>query len=171
MEELYHKLERMLQQIVTNFFTRYGGDREELLAEANLAFVRAMRRYDPKRGAKPITWVHIKVWRHLQNVASEQRNRRLHECSLDVLKYENSEGTPDGEVRAPEKFELQHFQAELSEPAKRLVNVLTRRGVIARIVSRHTGPGRRAALADVLIDMGWSAREILEGMQNVARNL
>lgn len=73
--EVYADLEPLLRQIAARFVRRYGGDRDEALADANLFFLEAYHGHDPARG-KLETRVQFVVWNRLVDRARREAKAR-----------------------------------------------------------------------------------------------
>ena len=72
-EKLFYEVENLLKYLSHRFIKRFGGDFDEVLSEANLGFVQAFQTFNPDKGAKFSTWVHLKVWRKLQEIYRSQK--------------------------------------------------------------------------------------------------
>ena len=66
LEETYDSVKHWIYKIVWDFQRQYGGEFDELFAEANLAFVLSMKKYNPKKG-KITTWLYKSITVHLRN--------------------------------------------------------------------------------------------------------
>jgi len=64
--ETYYDVEKLIYDICWKFKGIYGGDFEELAAEANLAYIKAFNKFDGSKG-KFSTWLHFTIWKRLLN--------------------------------------------------------------------------------------------------------
>lgn len=95
----YEDLQKMIYYTVHRFVQRYGGDFDELFAEANRIFVEACGRYDPARGHAITTYIYCSIHRGLCSLCWRER-KRLNgsiEIPLSVLiKSHSSENANHG---------------------------------------------------------------------------
>jgi len=70
--ETYLDMDNLICDIVWKFIKRYGGEFDELKAEANFLFISAVESYQKTKG-KLTTWLHHRIWRGLQDSAKTER--------------------------------------------------------------------------------------------------
>ena len=76
---------KMIYQLVHKFHQRNGGDFDELLGEAHLAYVEARNNFNPERGVKFITYLHcivrgrLKDWGRRREVDRKMTRESLSE--------------------------------------------------------------------------------------------
>lgn len=159
LQTTYEDVKRLIHSTVHKFYEKYGGDYEELVSEANLAFMVAYNTYNPSR-AKFSTWlVRMIVWRLL----SLQRVEAAfsHEPLTDV-----------GEMT--EVMDLSDLINGMSDDAKTVVNmVIASPRRLTRLVEkrgRGTPVHYRGALRELLLDLNWTTKQIQATYEEI-RNL
>ena len=73
----YESCEPTIRTAVRIHRRRWGGDMEELMCEAGLIYVEAVRDYDPDRGAKFVTWLCNRIRNKLRDQARSRMRRKL----------------------------------------------------------------------------------------------
>lgn len=146
MEESYNKLRGLVAHTAYLFRNRYGGELQELIAEANLAFVLAYGRYDPNKGACMGTWIRYYVWRHLTEM--RRRDRSVRGPMKDVY---------NEEVLAPQRFNVNTICAEVGASAAQAIRLILQ------------NPNRRSPtyFVRVLADMGWTKGKIQRTLHEI----
>lgn len=82
--ETYAEVREAVVGTARKFQARYGGDSQELLAQANLLFVTAVRDYLPDRG-QFLPWLRFRVWTGLAEMTREElRRHKSRNSGLDV---------------------------------------------------------------------------------------
>lgn len=99
--ETYEDLSKMLRTIVKRFVQRYGGDYEELFAEANAIFCQAINRFDPSKGYAITTYVYCAVHKHLCSLYWRDRK---HKNGCIIKSLETLTQGDDGEEIPIEQF-------------------------------------------------------------------
>lgn len=162
MVETYEDVERLIYQLVHRFNQRYGGDFRELLSDANLAFMRAYKSYDPSKGQFTtllVTSVQRLLFRTLKN----------------RIKYQQRYGTTLDEHRTisrdVEEFDFDCFVSNMSADAKFVVRLITHSPPeLAAVANGKGGEPRnwRSSIKGYLRDLGWSANQITESFTEIA---
>lgn len=73
----------MIYKLVTNFWRRFGGDYDELLSAANLAYVVCRDKHDPSRHTKFSTFLYRCVCNRMLDVERKNHRRKKWETSVD----------------------------------------------------------------------------------------
>lgn len=156
--ETYRSVEGLLYSVVWKFHRAKGGDVDDLLGIAHEAYVDAYDTYDPDRGEFE-TWVVNKIhYRMLEDWRKRcVRHRALPRCEVNFDLMACGEKSPlDG----------------LSEQAREVVEMVLTSD--PRVTSRVAGRSRhpwRAALADVLVEAGWTVKQVAEAFAEVQEAL
>ena len=87
LEETYEANKNWIYKIVWDFQQRYGGEFEELLAEANYGFVLNMKKYKPRKG-KVTTWLYQSLTLHLRNY--RQHEHIKNQVSVETPHHTNA---------------------------------------------------------------------------------
>lgn len=140
----------LIRHIVKCFVRRYGGDREDIEAQANLAFVKAVEDWDPSRGplSKRLGYV---VWRRLLEGRRKERRRPVAPLTFDV---------PDRRG-----FDPRRLLREVGEEAGLVLRLIFDDATVLLEMTktpRKNKPSWRAyrrGLVRVLAAAGWTAAE------------
>lgn len=152
-EDTLHNLEVVAQK----FHKDYGGDLEEIRADALLHWMHAYEKYDPHRGARFDTWINYYIYRQLQR---ENRYRVLRKMRLKEL--------PLIEVVTQARFDLDMFLSELSDDAQRCVNlVLDPPKHIRKELDEKKPATFKDTLRRYLSNVGWTTRRITESFSEI----
>jgi hypothetical protein len=142
----YAGLRDFIYHTCHKFQSKYGGDFEELVSEANEYYMDARRSYDPKK-AKLITWVGFRIYKGLLETRRRwaYRNNRV---AMGQLAHDPVQ---------QERFRLDRLIKEVSQDAQKVL----------RIVLGNDPPIRKAipfrsALVEFLRGLGWAGERIIE---------
>jgi len=105
--ETYADVERMICGICWWFVDKFGGEFDDYLSEANVAYMQAHETYDPKR-SHFTTWLWWTVRYALLNFVRAERTR-MERFALGSDSMEKME--------APPRFDVDRFAGELSADA------------------------------------------------------
>ena len=83
--ETYSDMDNLICDIVWGFAARYGGEFDELKAEANLLFLSAVESYNEIKGAFT-TWLYCRVWVGLQTFSRIERKHKHIELPLGRIR-------------------------------------------------------------------------------------
>ena len=108
-EELYLSVERLLDKTVWSFVRRYGGEFDELRADANLHYIQASYKYDDSRGVSYSSHIRFCVWNGLLD-AHRIKAHRLAKTGCIL----GSERLHDLSDLGHNNWKLQDFVEELS---------------------------------------------------------
>lgn len=124
LEENYIDLEKMIHKIIFIHISKYGGDLDELLSEAQEKFLRACNTYNEQQG-KLSTHVYNHVKNGLHEVGRRKGKRnKLKIISIEEIKSENEdEDTLDLEDRR-QKEDLPLLLSEVGEDCKHIIHLI-----------------------------------------------
>ena len=144
----YNELRPLLATIVHRFRTCYGGDAEELRAEANYHFAEALQSFNPTMGTlrKHVGW---RVWYGMFETMRTRCRRKA------ITDRENVE--PDT-LPARRRSWLDTVLRELSEDAR-------------LVVGAALETGSRNSLVRLLEEWGWCGRRIVETFREIREAL
>lgn len=149
-EQALRKYDPMLHKIAWNFHYTTGFDVEELYSEACLAFLSAVRTYDPAKGELG-TRIWVVVTNRLRSFLKKSGVKPLPVYDAETFDIADSQS----EIEAKESFD--EILSRLSSEAKDLVQiVLSSPEEFVKESSRAT----RGALTQLLRGKGWSVGKI-----------
>jgi hypothetical protein len=163
-EETYLEVENLIRKEVWRITKKFGGDYDELLAEANVIFMAAWDSYDLNCGTQFTTWLVNQIrWGLTEQVRNRIRaGKRFSRVDAEQLSggYRN--------------WKPSDLLDELGEDARLVASlVIDTPADIAWIYERKGGQARnlRSTIRDYLADLGWSTMRIAESFREVARAL
>lgn len=159
--ERYQSVRRMVYGLVIAHVRRYGGDWQEAVQEAHLAYATAADSYDATRGAFT-SWVH----RHVRLRLMTLTRRRLRRRKLgDGVRLPTA-------VTQQDRFDLRRFIGELSEDAATVVRLVAETpGELLLGENRSTAAARQSRLAGLLAELGWAGRRVASVFQEIREAL
>ena len=162
--ETYEECRKLIYSTVWSVIRQYGGDFDDLMSEANVAFLDAYESFD---GSSAFTsWVYSTVWyRCVDFVGSRLENQRRFQS------VEDDTTIPD---RRRSSWRINDMLEELGEDARLVVKLtIETPAELARIADVKGGQARnlRSSLRQYLADMGWTAVRIAESFCEVQRAL
>ena len=164
----YLNTEPLLRRIVWRHQQRYGGDHEELLAEAQYHYVLACKKYSPQDSNSSLEgWVSWFVPKQLlQSVRTERRHSKL--LSRKEL--------PMDSLNACKRFDLHALLADLSEDAQAIVQLTVGPHLSSLVGCKNKNwqpkaMHQRAALIRFLGRIGWTLRRIQDTFQEIREAL
>ena len=156
MDQLYKKVERLIDSVVWQFVDRYGGDYDELRADANMIFMEAIVLYDEERSSFPTFLVH-QIWYGLgKQRAKEARRKRLLKDFSSSSFYRSCQSVP-----SPVKYI--ELLDNISDDARFIVDTVMEmpEDLYQSAMKRGTtGKCVRAAIRGWLKKKGWTHRKI-----------
>lgn len=168
--ETYSDVRSLLDKLVRSHKRRYGGNYDDLRADANSLFVEAYDSFDDNKGDF-FTWVKYFVWIRLLYA------RRLQ--LRETKRYEDYD--PDFVGRNdPNYFNLDEFLDGLSEdaayvvrmalnPPKKIVRMLTRGERTGGTRGRPKEMGH--AIREYLTKIGWTFRRVATSFNEIRKAL
>lgn len=143
----------LLKFICRRFMRAYGGDFEELFAEANYYFIVAYDSFDPTRSSFS-NWAARRVWYGLSR-ARQKEGAKASQISPDT--------DPDAIGRMPPGDPVKEIKGDLTGEARMVVNlILSAPPEIAELFERRGGRPihYRAAIRYYLGRRGWPPEKI-----------
>jgi RNA polymerase sigma factor (sigma-70 family) len=188
-EETYNECLDLIRSVVWKVIRQYGGDFDELMSEANAAFLDAYRTFD---GSSAFTsWLHTRVWyscvsfvRDRLEEQSRYKWREAERATVDGISIKSigdaslaDESIHNGVENVPDRrstWRVSDLLEELGEDARMVVSLtLETPTELARIAEQKGGQPRnlRSSLRQHLAEMGWTAVRIAESFSEVRRAL
>ena len=164
----YPAVERLIHDIAWKFNSRYGGDIEELIAEANFLYMLAKDNYDESK-AEFTTWLYCKVWYGLLNFIRREY-RHIH-MSIESLEDKEGNEFVDNIPDKTKPFSLLELIDELPDDTAFIVRLLfnapKRFGTIA--LKRGSKPRNvRAGLREYLHkELGWTDLQVKKSFTEI----
>lgn len=175
-EQVLQKYSNLIYNEVHRFIRYKGGDWDELLSRAHVAFVNAQRRYLAKGDRPDIGggkwhmggWIKFCVWNALLD---HHRNdlklnkRRVVETDLVNRSCFGGDAVADNAFalsNVPERrrFQLEDMIKEISADARRVVEIATTLNERGPVAKRHR-------LIEALQDLGWAGQRIVESFNEI----
>ncbi len=162
----YKSVEGLIYATAGKFFRRHksGISFDEMVSQANLAFVKACKSYSPEK-AKFTTWVTIHIWYHLKKQMQKSFKDKLRPLPD---KY-------DIEDTQMNTWEWKEFRKGLKKRSRILVRlILSPTPELVRITESLGEPTRenvRTALKVYLQGHGWNMSQITMAFQEIHRRL
>lgn len=150
LDTAWQNSQALIHSMIRKTLTRYGGDYDDMLSEAHLAFVEAWRGFNSLQDTKFSTWLYHKLrGRLLEHI--RVRSRRWKRTESDVP-YGSGEG--EAEV-AMSLVPLADVVDELSEDGRLLVQLIIETPIALQI---ETNPRRMLkSLSEFMADnYNWS---------------
>ena len=146
----YLSVQKLIHHTVNKFQKRYGGDTEEMVSEANLAFTKSHNRYDTSKGSLT-NWTHVCVWRALIDYAHKQNYER---------KFHSGNGFDLNTLTTKREDRLSSIMEGLSPQARRVAEL------VLNGPTKH--PNRiRKQLKSFLKELGWCSTMIWESFAEI----
>lgn len=154
MEQTYDDVKQMIFQLAHLHQKHWGGEKDDIIGEANLAFVKAYKTFDPNKGVLFVTYLHKVITNSLRTY---ERRRRV---QLNIIeKGKERSHRRDG-------FDLRGLLEGLSEDAQLLVKVLCLPPPEVRLQAKGRGFGLEShrsmfcAAKDFLRSLGWGRKRL-----------
>jgi len=172
--ETYQDMRKVISATVRRFWNARGGDLDDLHAQANLIFIKAVDDYDSSRGAKLSTWITIRIKNGLSDyIKDEYKSKHLliEDLLVDGL-------SPDF---VETKSEIENFSVmELLDTLEQDAHIVlwlfltTPKEVLQEILdSKKRVDGVRSCIRNRLHNrlrqMGWKIRRIREAFDEVKK--
>ncbi len=155
-----------LHRLCHSFQRRNGGDYEELLEEASLAYVEARNNFNPEKGVKFISYLHWIVWGRLKDW---KRRRDSENKRLEIKDFQDSY-IPDRVNR------IEVIERECSADARVAMMIALNPPLdvvaIARRGRGETSPySMRNAIKEHLTELGWAMSRIWQAFGEIQEAL
>ena len=171
-EETFEDVEAMIRLVVKRHVAKHGGDLDEAIGDANIAFMLAYCSYQPCKAAFT-TWVWVKVWGRLMDV-KRKISRRANRGHLPLL-LEDWGNMPDPKQDDPYPFDSESITERLGPEGRALVRlVLNAPGELREVMANAVNdavPARRALRRYLRRYMGWTMTDVREGFADVCETL
>jgi RNA polymerase sigma factor (sigma-70 family) len=160
--ETYRDIEKMIFDICYRFRKQYGdalGSFEDLVGEANVAFMEAYRRYDPAY-ARFTTWLYWRVFGALMDKLRQVAARNARHPTVGMSK--EIESTL---VRSRHTDRVDKMISDASDDAAQVLRLIRELPADMELSIRQMG-GRATpkrvvrALSEYLRDLGWTSERI-----------
>ena len=165
--ETYKDMRKLIAGQAWNFWRIYGGDVDDLIAQANLIFIDAFDKYDSGRGTKLSTWLSIKIRLGLFDY---MRKGNVYKPPHIPIDDEFVETHP----ASNKDFSVMELLDEIEQDAHIVLQLFleTPREVIVNImeVNRredHAQAHMRNRLKNRLRQMGWTVRRIKAAFEEI----
>lgn len=158
--ESFADVENLINDLAWRFVRKYGGEFEEVQAQARLIYCWAFKHYKPDK-SRLTTWVHIKVWNGLKTYARRHATKhgRTFPADFDL-----------GLVPKKERsFDLRELLFEVSEDAALILNVLFERNQKGELPKNHMHA--QQVLRKAMLDEGWMPGRIDKCFREIRRAL
>lgn len=179
--ETYEEVKRLIYHTVWSVVRQYGGDFDELMSEANVAFLDAYESFDGSSSFS--SWLRLNVWGKcvdaVRNRLDEQRRyKRVKDdtrSGIPVQFTADSDGLAEGiPDRSCSGWKIGGMFEELTEDAALVVKLtLETPAELEAVVRAKGGQPRnlRSSIRNYLAEMGWTACRIAESFNEVRRVL
>lgn len=158
----YEAVRALIYATVRDYRRGHGGDLEEMIGEANLAFLKGRLKYRPEASALT-TWTRHVVTRALQT--ADRRRARRHAVRPTV--------PLTGDVPDRRRASVAEVLEEVTRDARLAALAVLEPPLDVKINARTCGggegsvPSLRMALKEYLGDLGWSAARVCDVFQEL----
>ena len=178
-DETYSELKNLIYSTVWNVVKQYGGDFDELMSDANIAFLEAYANFDGSSSFS--SWVRQSVWFKCvdsirDRLTEQQRYKRLQDDTKNGVPIQRTahDEQVDGIPDTFSTWSLNGLLEDLTEDARIVVQLTLETPVeLEAVVQAKGGQPRnlRSSLRSYLAEMGWTACRIAESFNEVRRVL
>jgi RNA polymerase sigma factor (sigma-70 family) len=159
--DTYNDVEKLIYHVANKVHAKHGGDIEELVSEANVAFMKAYKAYSPDRHTKFSTFLYCVIWNHLLTFIRDNRSMPVVDTGSVV-------------DNRPEPFMVWDFVEGLTEDAATVVGLVFTSP--AELVEAAEGKGNqirnwRSSIRRYLLNQGWSTDRVIECFSEIAAAL
>lgn len=165
--ETYKDMQKFIAASAWDFWESYGGDFDDLIAQANLIFIDAFDKYDPSRGAKLSTWIAFKI---RVGLCEYMRNGNVYETPHIPIDDKFAETYP----ASNDNFSVLEFLDEMEQDARIVLQLFleTPRDVMENILNsrkktNHVQSAMRKRLQNRLRQIGWTMRRTREAFEQI----
>lgn len=164
--ETYKDMQKLVAGAAWNFWYIYGGDVDDLIAQANLIFIDAFDTYDSSR-SKLTTWLTFKIRKGLFEYMRNGNGHRLMHARIDD-EFIKKQPAPNGDFSVIELVDEMEQDARivlqlfLETPREVMVNILNSNRRID-----HAQAHMRKRLRNRLRQMGWTVRRIRKAFEEI----
>ena len=166
LKETYKDMEKLILKVTWRFQTRYGGEIDDLIGQANLLFIYAFDEYDETKKTKLSTWlwhyINIGLWNYVKT-----ENHKNNHISIDDEEVNINPQTSDS-------FSVIELLDELERDTLLIIRLFleTPNELIASVLDdgkqmNHIQGFMRRRLRNRLKQMGWTLRRISEAFEKI----
>jgi len=142
---------KLIKKIANNFHKTTDFDYDDLFQEASIAYLKAMKSYDPNKGAIS-THCWTSITNHLKNYLKEEKKWYVPLCDIETAKKESISNTPFWESLSND---AQGISKIILESPQKFV-YLTTENACKRIKT-------------MLIEQGWSEKKVNKGIYDLVK--
>lgn len=165
--ETYEDVRRLIYHVCNQFARRYGGDVEELISDANVAYMKAYESWKPGRGTKFSTYVVVCVWRRLAALRkAEQRRKAVWSRGLDDISPDQLPVTAGHTIGDRFADLLEELSEDTASVVRMVVNATSD---ISEVAEAKGGKYRnwRSTIRSHLRDIGWTHNRIRAAFEEI----
>ena len=163
--ETYWDIKNLIFDTVWKFQQRYGGDFDEMVAEANLIYIQAFLSHNPNK-SQFSTWLRFILWKGLIDFKRFIREENKHIKIEHFEEIENFYSYP-----APLYIPFWDLVSGLSDDAKTIVQLILEPPEIMQSAALKKGTApcnvKRALRIHLSYILGWSANQIKESFAEI----
>ncbi len=167
--QIHKSVEDLVYFVAHKFRRRFGGDIEDLIGEANLAFVRAVNGFDRERGFSFNSYLYAAIWNSLLKFNSSEREQEMD--SLDAIFAAGGQFV----AQLDREFDVDGFANDLPSDVKLIFKLIIQAPADltqAVILKGNEYRNWRSCLQDYLRqNFGWTARRVRENFREIERVL
>ncbi len=166
LEETYKDMEKLILKVTWKFQTRYGGEIDDLIGQANLLFILAFDEYDESKKTQLSTWLWHYINRGLWNYIKTENHKNNH-ISIDDEDKNINPQTSDS-------FSILELLDELEQDTLLIIRLFleTPNELIASILNEgkqmnHIQGFMRRRLRNRLKQLGWTLKRVTEAFDKI----
>ena len=166
LEETYKDMEKLILKVTWKFKTRYGGEIDDLIGQANLLFIYGFDEYDETKKAKLSTWLWHYINTGLWNYIKTENHKNNH-ISIDDEEVNINPQTSDS-------FSVIELLDELEQDTLLIIRLFleTPNELIASVIDdgkqmNHMRGFMRRRLRNRLKQMGWTISRIKKAFEKI----
>lgn len=172
--DTYVDTEKLIYRVCHGFRRCNGGEFDELVGEAHVAFMNAYHDWTPGGGMEFTSYLGLCIYRRLIDWHKKRkRQQAVWSTLLSETAGENGEELPI-EDTTPEPFDVEEFKAELSADAQTVINFLFNSP--RELVDLAEGKGGkpvnwRSSLREFFTDVGWASSQVTKSFDEIREAL
>ncbi len=156
-EVTYRETENTIYQLCWKAQKRWGGEFDDYLSSANVAWVNAYQKFDFSRGVKFNTYVYRAIW-----------NALLDEYSSQVKWVKNNKSMPEEVEFAEKHSRFTSLMSDMSEDARIIIQlVLEAPSDLRDLLSAKQPQQSRQNLWAYLRGLGWSMARTVDAFSEL----
>lgn len=164
--ETYKDMEKLVLKVTWRFQTRYGGEIDDLIGQANLLFILAVDEYDETKQAQLSTWLWHYINKGLWNYVKAENHKNNHISIDDEDKNINPQ--------ILDSFSILELLDELEQDTLLIIQLFfeTPNEIIQGVLDdgkqmNHMQGYMRRRLRNRLKQMGWTIKRISEAFKKI----